>query len=146
MIEIKMVFPSYEAAISALAACRALGTEGKAETPKPAAKTEPDPKPTKAEAKAAEKAKAAETPPTAATAPTAASPTPPTESPSPGTSSGATKEQVTEAITAAVKTDRQKVVDTLTSFGAKSGKDLKPEQYHDFLVKLSEAMKPDDLA
>ncbi len=135
MIEIKLVFPNYEAAISALAAVRANGAEVKAETPKPEVKDAATP--TKAEKPV--KVKVVATEPTAAAVQTAASPTPPAESQSPTTSSGATatKEQVTAAITETVKTDRQKVVDTLTSFGAKSGKDLKPEQYHDFLVKLN---------
>ena len=143
MIEIKLQFPNYEAAISALAAVRqATGTEVAA--PKPEVKDVAKPETARTPAKP--KKDAAETPSTAAPAQTAASPTPAAESQSPTTSSGASKEQVSEAITAAVKTDRQKVVDTLAAFGAKSGKDLKAEQYGDFLAKLAEAIKPDDLA
>lgn len=44
--------------------------------------------------------------------------------------------KVASAITAMVKTDRQRTVDALAKFGAKKGPDLKPEQYADFLAAL----------
>lgn len=51
------------------------------------------------------------------------------------------------AITAAAKTHRTETVALLTKFGAKSGKDLKPEQYADFSAQLAEIVKPaDDLS
>ena len=143
MIEIKVMFPSYEVAITALAAMRqATGSEVVA--PKPEAKDNGKP----AKAVKPEKA-AAETPPTAAAAQTAASPTPPTESPSPGTSSakaGRTREEMGAAIQAAVKTHRQVVVDTLGKHGAKAGKDIKDEGIGAFLTDLEAALSAADLS
>lgn len=47
-----------------------------------------------------------------------------------------TYEQVAAAITAMVKKDRQKAVDTLAKFGVKKGPELKPEQYAEFMAAL----------
>ncbi|MEO6588964.1 MAG: hypothetical protein ABIP06_06520 [Pyrinomonadaceae bacterium] len=139
MIEIKLTFLTLEAAITAMAAVRAATPTGdapgksepKAETPKP---TKP------------EKAKPVETTPTAATPPAAASETKATESPSPTTSSISVTE-LGAAIKIAAATHREAVVATLAEFGAKAGKDLKPEQYTPFLAALEKATTPvDDLS
>ena len=45
-------------------------------------------------------------------------------------------EKVGAAITAMVRSNRQKAVDTLAKYGAKKGPDLKPEQYAAFLADL----------
>jgi len=44
--------------------------------------------------------------------------------------------EVGPAIAAAVVTNRAEVVEVLTRFGAKTGKQLKPEQYAEFLEQL----------
>jgi hypothetical protein len=79
----------------------------------------------------------------APTAPLAAVPaTPPIESPAPATSAAApapSYEPVKTAIVARAKEDAAKVGNVLKEFGAKTGKDLKPEQYADFLAKLEAA-------
>jgi hypothetical protein len=49
--------------------------------------------------------------------------------------------QVAAAITNAVKVSRQKAVDTLASFGARTGPELKPEQYAPFLKALAHALE-----
>lgn len=50
--------------------------------------------------------------------------------------------EVGPAIANAAKTHRAAAVALLTEFGAKSGKDLKAEQYTSFMEKLAEAVKP----
>ena len=49
---------------------------------------------------------------------------------------------VGEAITAAAAANRPVVLAVLAEYGAATGKDLKPEQYGDFLTKLTAAMAP----
>ena len=72
--------------------------------------------------------------------PTAAAPAPSTEATPPAAAAPSaepiTYEKVAAAITAMVKTDRQRAVDALAKFNAKKGPDLKPEQYGDFLAAL----------
>lgn len=46
---------------------------------------------------------------------------------------------VSAAISAAAKTNRDATLATLVKFGAKNGKELKPEQYTEFLAALEEA-------
>ncbi len=49
---------------------------------------------------------------------------------------------VSAAISAAAKTSREATLATLMKFGAKNGKELKPEQYTEFLAALADATKP----
>ena len=137
-VEIKLTFATLELAITAMAAVRAV--EGKTDKPE-TAKPEAAPKEVAAPAT---KPKAAADKPTAAPAPTAA-PTPPkTESSAP---SGIEYKVVGDAIKAAVTTHREQVVALLGEFKAKTGKDLKPEDYPAFTVKLGAITAPaDDLA
>ena len=60
----------------------------------------------------------------------------PAPAPTPDPAAAITYDQVAKAITDRVKVDRAAVVDTLASFGAKKGTDLKPEQFADFLAAL----------
>lgn len=131
MIEIKIQFPDYEAAITALAAIRAVGTSTKVEAPKDVA---PSTKPKKD----------AETKPSAAPAQTAASETKPTESKSPGTSSGATRESMSAAIRDAAKTHRDIVLGVLTKYGATSAKGVGDDKIDAFMADLETALKPAD--
>lgn len=70
--------------------------------------------------------------PVAAPAP-APAPAPAAE---PAPAAAITYDQIAKVITDRVKVDRAAVVDTLASFGAKKGTDLKPEQFADFLAAL----------
>jgi hypothetical protein len=55
---------------------------------------------------------------------------------------GISYDTVTAKIKAAVETHRPQVIETLTAFEAKSGKDLKPKDYAAFLQKLEQATAP----
>lgn len=96
-----------------------------------------------------DKTKAADPKPDSATktdTPAASSPDAKSAAPAAGTSTAASSGDayaaVSAAISGAVKTHRPQVLETLTAFGAKSGKDLKPEQYDDFLAKLAAVIAP----
>ena len=116
------------AQLNAVLAALNLGTEAQQEptTAKPVeiAQARAEAKPAKQEAKAPAPA------PAAAPAP---APAPAAE---PAPAAAITYDQVAKAITDRVKVDRAAVVDTLASFGAKKGTDLKPEQFADFLAAL----------
>lgn len=109
MIKVTLEFADYESAITGLARLRS-DAAPKVETP----------------AKAPTEKKETVT----KTAPLAAA----KEEPKADTTS---YETVSAAITAAVKTHRTEVLETLGSFGAKNGKELKPEQYAEFVEKLT---------
>lgn len=116
------------AQLNAVLAALNLGTEAQQE-PTTAklveiAQARAEAKPAKQEAKAPAPA------PVAAPAP---APAPAAE---PAPAAAITYDQVAKAITDRVKVDRAAVVDTLASFGAKKGTDLKPEQFADFLAAL----------
>ncbi len=122
-----------EAAISTLAAIRAAGItpEVKPETTKDAAA--PAPKSAEKEAAAA-----ASTKPTAA-----ADKTPKADAPKAKEEPSVVPyDTVSAAISAAAKTSREATLATLMKFGAKNGKELKPEQYTEFLAALADATKP----
>jgi hypothetical protein len=114
-VTVSMTFPSLEDAILQLAKLR--GSDAKVEAA-------PAPKPAKTE-------KAAVTPPTAAPAAVPATPE---------TASGIPYETVVKAISAAAVKDKPKAVATLKAFGASNGKELKAEQYAEFLAALEKAM------
>lgn len=124
-VTVTLTFPTYEDTIIALSKLRAgPQPEVKPETAKPDPK--PDPKPeTKAETPKAE------TKPKAEAKKTEAKKTEPE-------STGLVYEtDVAPKIAAAVKTNRADVIAVLGRFEAKTGKDLKPEQYADFLEQLT---------
>ena len=124
-VEIKLTFTSLEEAILAMAKLRA--SDAKVEAA-PAPKPEAAPTPAK-------KDKAAASSPSAAPAPTAAPATPPAASPAPADA----YKPVGDAIAKKVADGHKPAaVALLAEFGgAKSGKDLKPEQYEAFMVKLA---------
>jgi len=76
----------------------------------------------------------------------AASPSGATQAAAPATpdtaASGVPYETVVKAISAAAVKDKPKVVAVLAQFSAKTGKDLKAEQYAEFLAALEKAMTP----
>lgn len=124
-VTVTLTFPTYEDTIIALSKLRA--------GPQPEVKVEaakPDPKPeTKPETKA--ETPKAETKPKAEAKKTEAKKTEPE-------STGLVYEtDVAPKIAAAVKTNRADVIAVLGRFEAKTGKDLKPEQYADFLEQLT---------
>lgn len=123
-----------EAAITMLAKLRAAdAAEVKAETTKDAAEQAP---------KSAKKEAAAPAPgkPTAA-----ADKTPKEDAPKQKEEpTGIPYDTVSAAISAAAKTNRDATLATLVKFGAKNGKELKPEQYVEFLEALGAAIKPAD--
>jgi hypothetical protein len=123
-VTVSLTFPSLEEAITGLAKLRTADTAA-------VAPVAPPPKPDKP----AKTEKAAPTPPSATTA--AAPASPPSESAIP-------YETVVKAISAAAAKDKPKAVATLKSFGASNGKELKAEQYADFLAALEKAMAPEE--
>lgn len=120
-VTVTLTFPTYEDTIIALSKLRAgPQPEVKAEATKPETKPE-----TKAETPKAE------TKPKAEAKKTEAKKTEPE-------STGLVYEtDVAPKIAAAVKTNRADVIAVLGRFEAKTGKDLKPEQYADFLEQLT---------
>ncbi len=121
-VEIKLTFTSLEEAILAMAKLRPSDAKVEAApAPKPeAAPTKPKPE------------KAAASSPSAVPAPTAAPAIPPAASPAPD------YKPVGDAIAKKVADGHKPAaVALLAEFGAKSGKDLKPEQYEAFMVKLA---------
>ena len=135
-VKITLEFASTEAAITALAAVRS--AEGKSD-PKPEAAA-PAPTPPK-------KDKAVASSPTAAAAPTAAPATPPAASPAPAPAAADAYAPVGKAIAAKVAEGHKVLaVALLAKFGAKSGKDLKPEQYEAFTKELAEVGMESDIA
>ena len=122
-VTVTLTFPTYEDTIIALSKLRA--------GPQPEVKVEaakPDPKPeTKAETPKAEtKPKAEATKPKAEAKKAEPEPAGPVY-----------ETDVAPKIAAAVKTNRADVIAVLGRFEAKTGKDLKPEQYADFLEQLT---------
>ena len=109
-VTVTLTFPTYEDTIIALSKLRAgPQPEVKAEATKP-----------KAEAKKAEAEAEAETKTT-----------------EPESAGLVYETDVAPKIAAAVKTNRADVIAVLGRFEAKTGKDLKPEQYADFLEQLT---------
>ena len=131
MLKITLEFATAEDAILALAKLRP--SDAKVEAA-------PAPKPEAAPTKPV-KDKAAASSPSAAPAPTAAPATPPAASPAPADA----YKPVGDAIAKKVADGHKPAaVALLAEFGAKSGKDLKPEQYPDFMAKLAEVgLEPD---
>lgn len=123
MFTIQVTFTTAEAAIECLARLR--GIEAAAV---------PNAVPTTA--------KPAGSPPTAPAAGAAAKKPPASSGESAEDAAKRLYKPVGEAITAAAAANRPVVLATLAEFGAATGKDLKPEQYGDFLTKLTAAMTP----
>lgn len=129
-INITLQFASYEDAITALARLRNEATAPKADAPKPEKESKGNAKSPAPTASAPTPA-AAPAPAPAASAPTAA------PAPTPGAASS-DYEPVGKAIQAAVADGkRPQVVAALGKYGAKSGKELKPENYLAFLDDLA---------
>jgi hypothetical protein len=144
MIEIKIQCATVEAAIMMLARLRdtdnppavpaatapdsAEQKRGPGRPPKPPVVMPPDPTVTAASVSAAPADK-------------------PSDAKPPAAASGVEYAAVAKAITEGVQVSKAKVVEALGKFGAKTGKDLKPEAYGDFLEALADALKPaEDLA
>lgn len=124
-VTVTLTFPTYEDTIIALSKLRA--------GPQPEVKPEtvkPDPK---AEAKAETKPKAEATKPKAEAKKAEAE----TKTTEPESAGLVYETDVAPKIAAAVKTNRADVIAVLGRFEAKTGKDLKPEQYADFLEQLT---------
>lgn len=139
-VKITLEYATLEEAITAMATLKGTKT--------PAAETAKEPATGKS-AGATGKAKSTE--PAATVASTAAEKkadvqlTQPAASPAP--SGSVDYAPVAAAIAEAAKTHRAELVALLSKFGAKSGKELKPEQYADFGAQLAELVKPaDDLS
>ncbi len=121
-VTVTLTFPTYEDTIIALSKLRAgPQPEVKPETVKP----DPQPETPKAEAPKAE-TKKTETKPKAEAKKAEPEPAGPVY-----------ETDVAPKIAAAVKTNRADVIAVLGRFEAKTGKDLKPEQYADFLEQLT---------
>ena len=126
-VSVTLQFPSLEDAILSLAKLR--GSDAKVEVAPnaPAASTK---KATVADTKpSAAKTDAPATPPAASSAPAPAS-------------DDVYKVKVSPAIGAGAAKDRSATATVLGQFGAKTGKDLKPEQYDEFLAALAKALDP----
>lgn len=141
MITIKLEYATAEDAILALAALREKGLDTPDTRARPVVKeTTKDKTKETAAGKSATTATSAPPPPTApAPAPEKAAAAPATKAAESSDSSTAVEySAVSAAITAAVATHgRDAVLAVLKdSYSAKSGKDLKPEQYAEFLGKL----------
>ncbi len=126
-LKVTFEFATADEAITAIARMR-----GEAK-PEAAA---PKPDGAKAE-KAAKPEKAAASAPTASAAPAAASATQPSASSTQVDYAG-----VAERITKGVASHRAEVIALLAKFGAKNGKELKPEQYAEFAAVMDELLKP----
>jgi hypothetical protein len=137
MIKVTVEFPTAEDAIEGLARLR--GVAGIAGVVKPETAKDKTESPKKEAAAPAPKAEKVAASPSTAPAPAAAAPK--VEASSAGSTADG-YEPVGAAISAAAKTNRAAVVATLAEFSAKSGKDLKPEQYAPFTAALTEALKP----
>lgn len=131
-VTVTLTFPTYEDTIIALSKLRAgPQPEAKPETAKPA-DPKPDPKP---EAKAEASDPKPEAPKRGPGRPPKAAEAKP--EPDPESTTIVYETDVAPKIAAAVKTNRADVIAVLGRFGAKTGKDLKPEQYADFLEQLT---------
>lgn len=134
-VQVIFNFPSVEEAITGMARLRGLEASAGAPTPGKSATTAPlaAGKPAATAGPATAPAKTAQEPSASATGASA-----PADAYAP----------VKQAITDAVVKNKPVVAALLAEFGAKSGKDLKAEQYADFLAKLETAMNPagDDMA
>ncbi len=125
-VTVTLTYANLDEAITALAKIRVDTKEAAA--PKPAGakpKAEAAPAPT-AEAK---KADAPATPPAASSPPAAAA-------------ASVSYDVIGPKITAGAKTHRAEVVALLAKFGAKSGKELKPEDYAKFDGEIDALLKP----
>jgi len=130
-VTVSFTFNSIEDAITGMARLRAEGAPAPAAEGKPKAAVEPKAKPAPAPAAAA-------TPPTAASKANGAAPS--------ETATTLDYGPVGEAIKNGVAAGkRPEVLGVLESFGAKTGKDLKPEQYAPFMEKLTAALSAEDL-
>jgi len=125
-VSVTLPYTSLEDAITDLAKLR-VGT------------VKPDPKPETTKADAATPAPAAETKPKAtkpkAETPAPAPADPPAAAPAPVEFDYDT--DVAPAIAKAVTGNRAEVIEILTRFGAKTGKQIKPADYGDFLEQLA---------
>lgn len=127
-VTVTLTYANLDEAITALAKIRVDTKEPAAAAPKPAGakpKAEAAPAPT-AEAK---KADAPATPPAASSPPAAAA-------------ASVSYDVIGPKITAGAKTHRAEVVALLAKFGAKSGKELKPEDYAKFDGEIDALLKP----
>lgn len=132
-VTVTLTFPTYEDTIIALSKLRAgPQPEVKPETVKPDPKAE-----AKAEAKAETKPKAEATKPKAEAKKAEAEAEAETKTTEPESAGLVYETDVAPKIAAAVKTNRADVIAVLGRFEAKTGKDLKPEQYADFLEQLT---------
>jgi Na+-transporting methylmalonyl-CoA/oxaloacetate decarboxylase gamma subunit len=135
-IKVTFEFTTAEGAITAIARMRGLEAA-------PSSIVKPDPKPETAKEaappKSAKTEKVADTKPTAA--PAAAPAAAPEKKAEPSADLYA---PVGAAIAASVKTHRAELIALLTEFGAKNGKELKPEQYEAFMAKLAIVTTPAD--
>jgi hypothetical protein len=131
-VQVTLTFATLEIAITALAALRS--TDAKVEVAPNAAAPASAPTPEKTK-------KAAASSPSAAPAPTAAPATPPAASPAPADA----YKPVGDAIAKKVADGHKPAaVALLAKFGAKSGKELKPEQYDTFMAELAAIGAPAD--
>jgi hypothetical protein len=135
LIKVTLEFADAESAITALAKLRAPETKDVA-SPKADKPSKPT-TPAKTEA-------AAPTPPSAPASQAAAAPASSASVAASSTPAGPTFDEVKAAIAITAATDRPRAVATLAKFGAKAGKDLKPEQYAAFVADLT--ADNDDLA
>lgn len=131
-VKVTLEYATIDEAITAMAKLR--GADSKPE----AAKADAAPKPA-----AGAKDKKAEA--AAAPAPTASAP----KADAPATPPSASTSQVGYGIVAdkiamGAKTHRAEVVALLGKFGAKNGKELKAEQYADFVAEIDEITKPSE--
>lgn len=126
-VKITYEFATIDEAITHLAKNR--GDAPKVEVPKPAG----------AKAEKVAKSEPAAPAPTASAAPAAAPSTPPS-----GSTAQVDYASIAERITKGVATHRAEVVALLAKFGAKNGKELKPEQYADFAAQMDELLKPEE--
>ena len=130
-VTVTLTFPTYEDTIIALSKLRAgPQPEVKPETVKP----DPQPETPKAEAPKAEA-------PKAETKKTETKPKAEAKKAEPEPAGPVYETDVAPKIAAAVKTNRADVIAVLGRFEAKTGKDLKPEQYADFLEQLTTCLE-----
>ena len=129
-VSVTLQFPSLEDAILSLAKLR--GSDAKVEVA-PKAPVDPG-KPAKTE-------KPAATPPSAAKTDAPATPPAASSAPAPA-SDDVYKTKISPVIAAGANKDKPATVAVLGQFGAKTGKDLKPEQYDEFLAALAKALEP----
>jgi hypothetical protein len=134
-IKVTLEFADAESAITALAKLRAPETKDVA-SPKADKPSKPTtPAKTEAAAPTSPSAPASQAAAAPASSVSAASSTPP---------AGPTFDEVKATITASAAKDRPRTVAILEKFGAKTAKDLKPEQYVAFVAELTASN--DDLA